>query len=60
MGKQTTIGNHTSRIIWDYLEEWVRNKVQEFIQSLLEEEVTELLARKKSKRRKTVDSSPGY
>jgi transposase-like protein len=60
MGKQTTTGNHASRIVWDNLEEWVRRKVQEFIQSLLEEEVTELLARKKSERRKAVDSSPGY
>ena len=60
MGKQTTTGNHASRIVWDNLEEWVRRKVQEFVQSLLEEEVTELLARKKSERRKAVDSSPGY
>jgi len=60
MGKQTTTGNQASRIVWDNLEEWVRKKVQEFIQSLLEEEVTELLARKKSERRKAVDSSPGY
>jgi transposase-like protein len=60
MGKQTTTESHTSRIIWDNLEEWVRKKVQEFIQSLLEEEVTELLARKKSERRKAVDGPPGY
>ena len=60
MGKETTARSHTSRIVWDNLEEWVRKKVQEFIQSVLEEEVTELLARKKSERRKAVDSSPGY
>ena len=60
MGKQTTTGNQASSIVWDNLEEWVKKKVQEFIQSLLEEEVTELLARKKSERRKAVDSSPGY
>ena len=60
MGKQTTTGSHTSRVVWENLEEWVRKKVQEFIQSLLEEEVTELLARKKSERRKAVDSPPGY
>jgi transposase-like protein len=60
MGKQTTTGKQASRIVWDNLEEWVRKKVQEFIQSLLEEEVTELLARKKSERRKAVDSTPGY
>jgi transposase-like protein len=60
MGKQTTTGGQTSRIVWDNLEEWVRRKVQEFIQSLLEEEITELLGRKKSERRKVVDSPAGY
>ena len=60
MKKQTITKRQTSRIIWDNLEEWVRKKVQEFIQSLLEKEVTELLARKKSERRKAVDSLPGY
>ena len=60
MGKQTTIGNQASRVVWDNLEEWVRRKVQEFIQSLLEEEITELIGRRKSERRKTVDSSPAY
>jgi len=60
MGKQTTTGNQPSRIVWDNLEEWVRKKVQEFIQSLLEEEIAELLGRQKSERRKAVDSSPAY
>ena len=60
MRNQTTNGSRTSRIVWDDLEEWVRGKVQEFIQSLLEEEITELLGRGKSERRKAVDSSPVY
>jgi putative transposase len=60
MGKQTTFGRPPSRIVWDNLEEWVRSKVQEFIQSLLEEEVTELLGRKKSERQNAVDGSAGY
>jgi len=60
MGKQTTTGSQTSRIVWDNLEEWARRKVQEFIQSLLEEEITELLGRQKSERRKVVDSPPVY
>jgi len=60
MGKQTTNASQPSRIIWDNLEEWVRKKVQEFIQSLLEEEITELLGRQKSERRQAVDSSPVY
>lgn len=45
------------------MEEWVREKVQELIQALLEEEATELLGRGKSARRQAVDpdeSGPGY
>jgi len=60
MGKQTTNGNQPSIIVWENLEEWVRKKVQEFIQSLLEEEITELLGRQKSERRQAVDSLPVY
>jgi putative transposase len=58
MGKQTTKGSRSS-IVWDNLEELVRSKVQEFIQSLLEEEIAELLGRRKSERR-TVDNLPVY
>ena len=60
MGKQTTNGSQPSIIVWDNLEEWVRRKVQEFIQSLLEEEITELLGRQKSERRQAVDSPLAY
>src|SRR5262249_9204831 len=45
---------------WDRLEQFVREQVQRFIQSLLEEEVTELLGRTKSARREAVDAVPGY
>ena len=38
----------------------VREKAQEFIQQIMEEEVTELLGREKSERRSTVDSAEGY
>jgi putative transposase len=59
MGKQTTKGSRSSTV-WDNLEELVRNKVQEFIQSLLEEEIAELLGRRKSERRRTIDGLPAY
>ena len=59
MGKQTIKGSRSS-IVWDNLEELVRSKVQEFIQSLLEEEIAELLGRRKSERRRTVDGLPVY
>jgi putative transposase len=44
---------------WEHLENFVRDQVQQFIQALLEEEVTELLGRAKSTRRETVDATPG-
>ena len=60
MGKQTTDGSQPSIVVWDNLEEWVRRKVQEFIQSLLEEEITELMGRQKSERCQAVDGLPVY
>lgn len=60
MREQSIAEGRKSSVVWDNLEEWARRKVQEFIQSLLEEEVTELVGRKKSERRKAVDSPPVY
>src|SRR5215467_6424577 len=45
---------------WEHLEDFVREHIQQFIQALLEEEVTELLGRTKSARREAVDATPGY
>ncbi|MFB3112558.1 MAG: IS256 family transposase [Gemmatimonadales bacterium] len=50
----------STRPMWESLEEAVREKAQEFIQQILEEEVTELLGRKKSERKAAVDPAPGY
>lgn len=60
MGKLTTESQRTSRVTWDHLEGWVRGKVQDLIQTLLEEEVTELLGRGKSSRRPGMDAPSGY
>jgi putative transposase len=60
MGKLTIVNKGSSSAVWDYLEELVRIKVREFIQELLEDEVTELLQRGKSVRRAAVDSLPVY
>jgi putative transposase len=60
MAKLTTASTEPSRIIWEEREEWVRQKVQELVQAILEEEVTELLGRKKSERRQAIDSPPAY
>jgi putative transposase len=45
---------------WLTLEEHVRSRIQEWIQDLLKEEVTELLGRRKSERRAVVDGAVGY
>jgi putative transposase len=60
MVKQTTRNGESSSIIWNNLEEMVRLKVRDFIQTLLEAEIEELLGRQKSQRRKIVDSLPAY
>ena len=44
---------------WASLEGWVRQRVQGYVQDLLQEEVTELLGRGKSQRRPAVDALPG-
>ena len=49
-----------SKVIWETLEEFVRERVQGFIQEVLEEEVTELLGREKSERKAAVDAQSGY
>jgi transposase-like protein len=46
--------------VWENLEGFARLKIQEFLQVLLEEEMTELLGRSKSERRNTVDAPEGY
>jgi putative transposase len=60
MAKLNTASTEPSRVSWGHLEEWVRGKVQELIQALLQEEITELLGRGKSERRPAMDSPPGY
>lgn len=60
MSNETIIDMPGSSPQWSDLEDWVRNKVQGFIQDILEEEVTEFLGRGKSERRDLVDARPGY
>lgn len=42
MSKKTTSDQDSSRVTWEHLVEWVREKVQELTQAILKEEVTEL------------------
>lgn len=60
MGKHRIKDGKVSRVSWEDLEGWIREKVQELLQAILEEEVDELLGRHRSERRDAVDGSPGY
>jgi len=60
MSKESTSRVSSSSPEWEALEDWVRIRVQGWVQDLLEEELTELLGRKKSERRRPVDSPAGY
>jgi len=60
MGKIITAGPEEARVEFEHLEDWVRLKVQGFIQELLEEEVTSLLGRSRHERQRGVDGVRGY
>ena len=60
MNKKNIEESVESRVCFEQLEDWVREKIQCWVQKLLEEEVTELLGRGKSERRRAVDMPPGY
>jgi transposase-like protein len=60
MKKKTTEPASESRATWETLERVLRSRVQAWLQDLLEEEVTELLGRRRSERTKPVDGTRGY
>jgi transposase-like protein len=60
MKKGTTDRSEAGRVCWENLDEWVRERVQGYVQDLLDEEVGELLGRARSQRRAAVDAAPGY
>jgi putative transposase len=60
MKKGTISEGETSSRTYEVLERIVREKVQGFIQDILEEEVSEFFGRGKSERKKTVDGVLGY
>ena len=47
-------------VSWGSIEAFARGKIQQFVQQLLEEEVTALLGRGRSERRAAVDAPAGY
>jgi len=56
----TSKSRSSSSVTWESLEALARERVQRFLQELLEEELTELLGRGKSERRSAVDAAAGY
>lgn len=60
MEEKSTRNRFASREVWESLEEMARGRIQEFVQVLLEEEVTALVGRAKSERREAVDAPAVY
>ena len=60
MEKETPESVASSSVTWATLESYTRMKIQEFVQALLEDEVTSLVGRRKSERRAAVDAPEGY
>lgn len=60
MGESNTLYRGEATVEFEHLEEWVRLKIQGFIQEMLEEEVEALLCRGRYQRRKAVDAPGGY
>ena len=60
MEEKSTEAPFGSRTIWARLEAMARERIQAFLQVLLEEEVTELVGRAKSERRASVNGTPVY
>ena len=60
MGKGITTTAKPSTLKYEVLEEMVRQKAQEYIQEILEDEIETFLGRKRSERIKIVDGAPGY
>jgi transposase-like protein len=60
MKEKSTGGTAESRLIWETLEAFARQRVQRLLQQLLEEEVEEILGRQRYARRAGIDAAPGY
>jgi len=60
MKKETPKTSLVSSPRWETLEDYARLTIQEFVQTLIEEEVTALLGRRPSERGAAVDAPAGY
>ena len=60
MSKKNIDRSVESRVCFEQLEEWVREQIQFYVQELLEDEVAQLLGRRKNERRREVDAPAAY
>ena len=60
MSKKNIDPSVESRVCFEQLEEWVREQIQFYVQELLEDEVTQLLGRRKNERRREVEAPGDY
>ncbi len=60
MGQDTHDRQDGSKVVYKHLESYVREQIQSWIQDLLEEEVDDLLGRKKHARRRSGEEAAGY
>lgn len=58
--KENNSTSQSEKVVFQELDSWIRIKIQDFIQQILEEEVSELLGRSKSQRRQAIDPEAGY
>ena len=59
MRESTKQSNPSSIPNWETLEAWARSSIRDLLQRVLEEEVTEVLGRRRYERRSGVDGPPG-
>jgi transposase-like protein len=60
MKEKSTETGAESRPVWESLETLARHGVQRLLQQLLEEEVEQVLSRRRYERREAVDAAPSY
>ena len=60
MKEQSTETRGESRPVWEGLEAFARQGVQDLLQRMLKEEVAPMLGRRRSARQEGIDAPPGY
>lgn len=58
--RNDSVEQEAKKVVYENIEEWVRGKVQNYLQEILEEEVTEFLGRGKHERKEQEEKVAGY